>query len=88
MKNFATAEWEKEISEKLVERCAENISNNVSKPVDAFGFQCSSTAGEFVYCMWRELFLSCPRDKQLNTKRCDKLRKVLDKYDDNKFKNV
>lgn len=58
-----------------------------SKAVDAFGFHCNSKAAEFVYCMWRELFLICPADKQQNSKQCEKMRSVLKKFDENKFKN-
>lgn len=85
--NFATQQWERDASDDLVEKCAKEISISTSKPVGAFGYQCSSKTGEFVYCMWRELFLGCPADKQVNSKQCDKLRSVLGKSNDNKFRN-
>jgi hypothetical protein len=37
--------------------------------------------------MWRELFLTCPEENREKTKMCDKLRGVLAKHDENKFKN-
>lgn len=85
--NFATQEWEQDASDVLVEKCAKEVAGSTSKPIDTFGLQCSSKAGEFVYCMWRELFLTCPADKQINTKQCDKLRSVLKRSNDNQFKN-
>lgn len=88
MANFAKQEWEKKTSDELVEQCAKGTMESDSKPVDAFGFQCSSKAMEFAYCMWRELFLTCPVDKQRCTKRCEKMRKILKKNNENQFENV
>lgn len=88
MNNYLKQEWAKNESDKLVDMCAKATMESASQPVDAFGFQCSSKAAVFVYCMWRELFLLCPIDKQQNTKRCSKMREVLKKFDDNKFKNI
>lgn len=76
------------MSDEIVEKCAKAAITTASKPVAAFGFQCSSKVGEFAYCIWRELFLTCPVEKQQNTKRCAKMRKVLKKSDDNKFQNL
>lgn len=87
IENFAVQEWEKSVSDKLVEKCAMETEKTPSQPVDAFGFQCSSKAAEFAYCMWRELFLTCPADKQKSARQCDKLRIILEKTNDNKFIN-
>lgn len=87
IENFARQQWEQDASNKLVEKCATEVTGSSSKAVDAFGFQCSSKAAEFVYCMWRELFLTCPIDKQQKSMQCEKLRAVLTKHDENKFKN-
>lgn len=85
--NFAIQKWEKEASDRLVDKCVSEVSSSSSQPVDAFGYQCSSKTGEFVYCMWRELFLTCPADKQVNSTQCDKMRSVLGKSSENKFRN-
>lgn len=87
LENFATRSWEQNVSDDLVEKCSKNIATIASKQVNGFGLECSSKAAEFAYCMWRELFLICPADKQQITKQCDQLRSVLEKVDDNKFKN-
>jgi hypothetical protein len=88
--NFATQEWEQDVSNDLVEKCAKTVALSTSKPgkpVSEFGLECSSKPAEFAYCMWRELFLTCPEEKREKTKMCDKLRGVLAKHDENKFKN-
>jgi uncharacterized protein YaaN involved in tellurite resistance len=85
--NYAVQPWEQEASNELVERCAKEVAASQSKSVDAYGLSCKSKAAEFVYCMWRELFLTCPADKQMKTKQCDKLRTVLKKHSENRFKN-
>jgi hypothetical protein len=71
----------------LVEKCAKEVNASTGVGIDAFGFQCSSKAAEFAYCMWRELFLTCPKDKQQTSKQCGKLFSVLEKHNENKFKN-
>lgn len=85
--NFAKQQWEQNVSDDLVEKCAKEVKDSTSSPIDSFGFQCSSKAAEFAYCMWRELFLTCPADKQQTSKQCEKLRNVLMKHDENKFSN-
>lgn len=85
--NFIVQEWEQDASDDLVEKCSKEVKESTSKPVNAFGFQCNSKPAEFVYCMWRELFLICPSEKQVRTMQCEKLRKVLKKFSDNKFSN-
>lgn len=86
--NFAIQDWEKSVSDKLVEKCANETATSTRQPVDSFGFQCSSKAAEFAYCIWRELFLTCPADKQKSARQCDKLRIILGKSNDNKFINL
>lgn len=86
IENFARQQWEQDASNNLVEKCATELTSS-SKAVDAFGFQCSSKAAEFVYCMWRELFLTCPIDKQQKSTQCEKLRAVLKQHNENKFRN-
>ena len=85
--NFAVQRWEKNVTDDLVEKCSKDVANINSKKIDGFGLQCSSKAAEFAYCIWRELFLICPQDEQQKNRQCDKLRSVLEKVDDNKFKN-
>lgn len=86
IENFAKQPWEQDASNKLVEKCAKEVTDSTSKAMDSFGFQCNSKAAEFAYCMWRELFLTCPDDKQENSRQCQKLRVVLVKHNENKFK--
>lgn len=87
IKNFARQEWEQDASNNLVVKCAATLKKSTSKAIDEFGLQCSTKSAEFAYCMWRELFLTCPEEKQEKTKMCSKLRSVLTKFDENKLKN-
>ncbi|CAO1421693.1 unnamed protein product [Diamesa serratosioi] len=86
LENYAIREWEKSTSDKLVEKCIAGISS-LSKPIDAYGYQCSSHMAQFAYCMWREFFLSCPIDKQHPNKQCEKLRTVITRKTTNQFGN-
>lgn len=86
LENYAIREWEKTTSDRLVEKCIAGIST-LSKPIDAYGYQCSSHMAQFAYCMWREFFLSCPTDKQHPNKQCEKLRNVIARKTTNQFEN-
>lgn len=86
--SFTKHEWEKKIADDLVVTCTKSTMESSSKPVDALGFQCSSKAGEFIYCMWRELFLACPSENEMKSKRCENTRRFLQKSEKNKFKNA
>lgn len=85
--SFAQEAWEQAASDNLVDKCVDEINTSDRHPVNAYGYDCSSKAAEFVYCMWRELFLTCPDDKQQKSKSCQKLRGVLSTSKVNKFKN-
>lgn len=81
--NFAAQSWEEKVTDEIVEKCSKDIAKiSNSTKIDNFGLQCSLKAAEFAYCVWRELFLICPLDKQQKTKQCDQLRNVLEKTND------
>ncbi|CAO1421600.1 unnamed protein product [Diamesa tonsa] len=84
IENYAIREWEKSTTDKLVEKCIAGIST-LSKPIDAYGYQCSSHMAQFAYCMWRGFFLSCPIDKQHANVQCEKLRNVIARKTTNQF---
>lgn len=79
--NYAVNEWEKVVSDELVEKCIQTVtSNSGDQMVDANGMQCSKHVSKFVYCMWQEYFMSCPTEKQnTDNKRCKKLREKMAK---------
>lgn len=85
MEHYAIQDWERSASNELVENCEKEIAQTTSKDLNSNGLQCSPKMAEFVYCMWRQFFLTCPTSKQQSTKQCEKLRHVLQQHDDNKF---
>ena len=84
--NYAQQVWEQEALDRIVENCMVETENTQREPLNYFGLQCSSKAAEFVYCMWKELFLTCPSDKQANNRNCQKLGRALKASNENKFK--
>lgn len=87
IENFAKDSWEQDASDDLVDKCVKIVDKTIVKDIDSFGLKCSSKAAELAYCIWREMFLTCPEDRQEITKRCMKLRNVMSKIDDNQVKN-
>ncbi|KAG5670422.1 hypothetical protein PVAND_000688 [Polypedilum vanderplanki] len=86
--NFATQSWQKNISDEVIDRCYEEISKTSPNTVlEKFGLKCNTKLTELTYCMWREFFMLCPVENQQKGKHCEKLRYVLKKNIENKFKN-
>lgn len=79
MRQFhAGHEWEQTASDKLVEKCVNEVSTGGIQRVHAYGEECNLQMAKFSYCMWKEYFLSCPLERQQGSlKRCNKLREKL-----------
>ena len=76
--SHAGHEWEQKVSDKLVEKCVNEVSAQEVQKVHAYGEECNLQMAKFSYCMWKEYFLSCPLERQQGyIKRCNKLREKL-----------
>jgi hypothetical protein len=78
IENFAVEKWEKEAADGIVEKCVQKVNESKRENVDSMGVKCSIKTAEFGYCIWKNLFLICPADKQTKNKRCEELRKSLE----------
>ena len=79
--NYAVNDWEKSSSDQSVDKCISFVtSSSDDQLIDTSGLKCSKHAAKFVYCMWKEYFMSCPTDKQnTDNKRCEKMRQKMGK---------
>ena len=83
--NFAQQNWQQEISDDAVDKCAQEVSNKPSILLDKYGLMCNTRMAEFAYCLWREFFILCPSERQNKSKQCEKLRYILRKNNESKY---
>lgn len=74
-------------TDEQVEKCVKEANESVNFSLEKFGLKCNTKMAQFTYCMWRQFAINCPVDRQQKTKQCDKLRMVLKRNDENKFKD-
>lgn len=63
----------------FVDKCVQETSVSLKGVLDKFGLKCNTKMAEFAYCIWRELFNSCPTEQQNKSKQCERLRIILRK---------
>lgn len=74
--------WQQNILDNIIENCAEMVERpNENFTLDRFGMKCSTKMAQFSYCIWRQLTIKCPIDRQQRSRQCRKLRNVLNKMD-------
>nr|AAQ16288.1 odorant-binding protein AgamOBP56 [Anopheles gambiae] len=74
--NFAADDWQQPLLAGHIETCVKEAKEKAAKMPREAG-QCSSETSNFGYCMWRQMALACPKDKQVANKRCDRIREKL-----------
>uniref|UniRef100_A0A182QPU3 Uncharacterized protein n=1 Tax=Anopheles farauti TaxID=69004 RepID=A0A182QPU3_9DIPT len=74
--NFASDDWQQPLLEGHIETCVKEAKDKAAKNPREAG-QCNSETSNFGYCMWRQLALACPKDKQVANRRCDRIREKL-----------
>ena len=74
--NFAADDWQQPLLAGHIETCVKEAKEKAAKMPREAG-QCSSETSNFGYCMWRQMALACPKDKQVASKRCDRIREKL-----------
>ena len=80
------ADWQKEFSEEFSKSCEELVATQPREPEEG---KCNPFAARYTYCMWRKFTLACPNSFMNNSKRCQKIRKSLEKgsYPQVRFNN-
>uniref|UniRef100_A0A182Y732 Carboxylesterase type B domain-containing protein n=1 Tax=Anopheles stephensi TaxID=30069 RepID=A0A182Y732_ANOST len=71
--NFAADDWQQPLLAGHIDTCVKEAKDKAAKSPREAG-QCSSETSNFGYCMWRQMALACPKDKQVANKRCDRIR--------------
>lgn len=74
-------------TDEQVEKCVKEANESVNFSLEKFGLKCNTKMAQFTYCMWRQFAINCPVDRQQKTKQWDKLRMILKRNDENKFKD-
>ncbi|XP_049540364.1 glutactin-like [Anopheles darlingi] len=74
--NFAADEWQQPLLAGFIEMCLKEAKEKVAKNPREPG-QCNAETSNYGYCMWRQMALACPKDKQESTKRCERMREKL-----------
>jgi hypothetical protein len=73
-------EWAKEKSDDIVDKCAKEAIKMDEKPKsneiddDEKTPKCRKTALKFAHCIFRELSMECPAEKQKDSKMCNMMR--------------
>lgn len=76
--------WQKDVINGVLERCVTEAAEKKGKQAEPT--KCNPYSSYFVYCVWRELTLACPADKQDQSKKCIKLREKFAKNEQVPFK--
>ncbi|XP_062556149.1 uncharacterized protein LOC134220990 [Armigeres subalbatus] len=73
--NFAADPWQESIIEGVVDTCLKEVAEKNEK-LKASGetTTCNPASSNFGYCMWRQMTLACPKDKQEQSKKCERMR--------------
>ncbi|XP_058129579.1 uncharacterized protein LOC131290038 [Anopheles ziemanni] len=74
--NFAADEWQQPLIDGHIKTCVKEAREKTAKSPREAG-QCNAEASNFGYCMWRQMALACPKEKQVANKRCDRIRERL-----------
>uniref|UniRef100_A0A9I3EI71 Uncharacterized protein n=1 Tax=Anopheles dirus TaxID=7168 RepID=A0A9I3EI71_9DIPT len=74
--NFAADDWQQPLLGGHIDTCLKEAKEKAAKNPREAG-QCSSETSHFGYCMWRQLALACPKEKQVANRRCDRIREKL-----------
>uniref|UniRef100_A0AAG5DPM1 Odorant-binding protein n=1 Tax=Anopheles atroparvus TaxID=41427 RepID=A0AAG5DPM1_ANOAO len=74
--NFASDEWQQPLIAGQIETCVKEAKEQAAKQPREAG-QCNPDVSNFGYCMWRQMALACPKEKQVANKRCDRIRERL-----------
>lgn len=69
----------KQNHDESVEECLKEISKLDNFTFEKFGLKCSSKMAQFSYCMWKQLIVTCPVERQKKSKQCKKLRIIFNK---------
>ncbi|XP_062715553.1 uncharacterized protein LOC134291603 [Aedes albopictus] len=73
--NFAADPWQDAVVDELVASCLKEVAEKNEK-MKATGDHttCNPSSSNFGYCMWRQMTLACPKDKQDTSKKCERMR--------------
>lgn len=87
MKNEFLADWLKDKSDAIVDKCIKETkedevvkkSKRDTEAAAAAPKECNKSTLKFSHCIFREITMACPKDKQKDTKTCTKLREKLER---------
>lgn len=67
-------------TDELVDECVKEINEFDDFSFEKLGLKCCTKMAQLVYCIWRQIMLTCPVEKQEKTKQCEKLRTILRRH--------
>ncbi|XP_058065413.1 uncharacterized protein LOC131215050 [Anopheles bellator] len=73
---IAPEEWLAPLVAGFVDTCIKEVKEKSVKSPRESG-QCNPEASAFGYCMWRQISTACPKEKQIVSRRCDRIREKL-----------
>ncbi|EDS42865.1 odorant-binding protein [Culex quinquefasciatus] len=73
--NFAADPWQEPLVEGFVDTCLKEVAEKMAAKTEEF--RCNPASSHFGYCMWRQTTMACPKEKQEQSKKCEKIREKL-----------
>ncbi|XP_062556150.1 uncharacterized protein LOC134220991 [Armigeres subalbatus] len=78
-KNSLAADmWQEDVLGDMVDACLKEVTDKTEK-LKASGepTTCNPSSSIYGYCMWHKITLACPKEKQVTSKRCDRMREMF-----------
>lgn len=75
------AEHQKPHADEIITKCLQESKDATETPETEESGQkkCNPAIVKVIHCVWREAMKTCPKDLQINSPKCTKLRERLDK---------
>ncbi|XP_055390376.1 uncharacterized protein LOC129619247 [Condylostylus longicornis] len=81
-KKFAEESWKLEKIEEVTDKC---LTESNEKPSTEKN-DCNGQILKMFHCTWKEFIQHCPKDLQIDSMKCNKLREKISKNDENYLK--
>ncbi|CAD7081407.1 unnamed protein product [Hermetia illucens] len=79
------SEWKLKVSDSIAEKCIEEtkkeVEGHIAKRDVTSQKACNPTSLKISQCLWREYVRACPKDLQVDSPKCNKLREKIEKGD-------
>ncbi|XP_055383156.1 uncharacterized protein LOC129613207 [Condylostylus longicornis] len=76
--SFTEEQWKLEKTEEIVDKCLVEAKEKLTNEKN----ECSQEALTMLHCIWKEFNQYCPKDLQVDSVKCNKLREKITKNDE------